>query len=533
MSGYLTAKENASAPDTPPANYVRLYAKADGQFYYKGDDGVEHDLIGPQGDPGTSAVITTRQTVRLGAVDASGYANFLSAGAGLNFNIDATPSNLVIDFANGTSDFTSVLTADASNQGSLVASNTNFIHATYVSSSSVTWGSALVPPQYGYAFDRTQGALLNFEGADASTTVLDNFGNTWTANGNAQIDTAQFKFGTSSLLLDGSGDWAESTNFVSLGDGSWEICLWFRPASTGTERSVFAAQNGANVGCVLIHNAAGTLAWRVSSDGSSNNIVSLSTAASLAANTWYRIRMVFDALAGTYRLYLSTDGAAETQQISVSSTARVCSLTKFLIGDGGGAAARGHGWFDGLRFVRCATVTGTQTPSVSAPAITDFPVHWFSIPEMKMYEVTSASVSAGTNPGMTQRNRVFVGEQDTNGSTVTATMNYALRGEFVGESTSVISGQVFTHKIGTTPRNVRIAHINISPDAGYDPGDEVPHYDLPTSAANDRVTSTVIMRNSAKYLRNTGNSLYNKSTGSNVTSVDARWKLRCYASRGW
>jgi hypothetical protein len=50
--------------------------------------------------------------------------------------------------------------------------------------------------------------LLGFEGSDGSTTFVDDgaTGHTVTASGNAQIDTAQLKFGASSGLFDGNGD---------------------------------------------------------------------------------------------------------------------------------------------------------------------------------------------------------------------------------------------------------------------------------------------------------------------------------------
>lgn len=64
-----------------------------------------------------------------------------------------------------------------------------------------------------------------FDGADGSTTITDEKGHTVTAVGNAQLDTAQQKFGTASLLLDGSGDsitCADSDDW-NLGSGSFTI----------------------------------------------------------------------------------------------------------------------------------------------------------------------------------------------------------------------------------------------------------------------------------------------------------------------
>ena len=75
--------------------------------------------------------------------------------------------------------------------------------------------------------------LLHFDGADAATVITDsNIGGSahvWTAAGNAQIDTAQTKFGTASLLLDGTGDWVSMPDHADLtfGANDFTIDFWF------------------------------------------------------------------------------------------------------------------------------------------------------------------------------------------------------------------------------------------------------------------------------------------------------------------
>ena len=62
--------------------------------------------------------------------------------------------------------------------------------------------------------------LSGFEGADMSTSFTDESEDARIISGfgNAQIDTAQFRFGSSSLLLDGTGD------FLTLPDSDdWEF----------------------------------------------------------------------------------------------------------------------------------------------------------------------------------------------------------------------------------------------------------------------------------------------------------------------
>src|SRR3990167_5725818 len=64
----------------------------------------------------------------------------------------------------------------------------------------------------GSAWDSYTQLLLHCDGVDAATTFTDEIGKAVTANGNAQIDTAQKKFGTASGLFDGTGD------YLSLAD---------------------------------------------------------------------------------------------------------------------------------------------------------------------------------------------------------------------------------------------------------------------------------------------------------------------------
>lgn len=74
--------------------------------------------------------------------------------------------------------------------------------------------------------------LLHMDGTDASTTFTDHSSSakTVTANGNAQIDTAQSKFGGASGLFDGTDDYltvADSADW-DFGTGDFTVEGWFR-----------------------------------------------------------------------------------------------------------------------------------------------------------------------------------------------------------------------------------------------------------------------------------------------------------------
>lgn len=411
---------------------------------------------------------SVRQTVAYATTTSAGYNNMISAGAGLNYNITASPTNAVLTFANNTLDYTSTLTANASNQGSLVASTTNYLSADYSSSTAVTWGSYLVPPQYGYSFDQTQNSILNFEGTNGATTTTDDFGSAWTLTG-ATISTAQFKFGSSSLdCTGGTAKYAQSTAFTSLGNDSWEISYWFRinalPTS-GNYSQLLRATNGSGYGIgIWLYNNAGTtrLSVYLSSTGSSYDIANAATGTNTTWTTgqWNKFRLVFDALGGTYKIYLSLNGAAESTDYTVSSTARICAFASLTLGRNTlGNTEQFDGWYDGFRLMRASSSNSAVTPSANAPAVSDFPVNYFNIPAMTMNEVTAASSTAGTNPTFTQKNRLFVGEADTGATTVSAVRNYALRGQYMSADVAIPSASTrttFNHLLGSDTDTIQM-----------------------------------------------------------------------------
>jgi hypothetical protein len=67
--------------------------------------------------------------------------------------------------------------------------------------------------------------LLPLEGTDGSTTITDVMGGTWTAFGDAQIDTSNPDYPDGALLLDGVGDYATSGTIAGLALGTGPFTL--------------------------------------------------------------------------------------------------------------------------------------------------------------------------------------------------------------------------------------------------------------------------------------------------------------------
>jgi len=93
-------------------------------------------------------------------------------------------------------------------------------------------------------------SLLHMNGVDGSQSFVDDAvggSHTWTAYGNAQIDTAQSKFGGASGLFDGTGDWIDtpdSDDFDVL-SGDFTVDLWIKRGAFGTVQYV-AGQSGSS-----------------------------------------------------------------------------------------------------------------------------------------------------------------------------------------------------------------------------------------------------------------------------------------------
>jgi hypothetical protein len=192
--------------------------------------------------------------------------------------------------------------------------------------------------------------LLHFEGSDASTTFTDENGLSWTRYGNAQISTAQKKFGTSSGLFDGNGDYLNavgtSLNFYGV---DFSIDFWVRSTAVGqsADTVIFKKGTSNSYGGMLICQKSGTYDVRVysSSNNTSWDIASNVIVGTLTQNQWSHIGIV---RIGT-NLYCYLNGnLGSTTAIATKS---IYNSTNLWIGGDGGANSYFTGNIDELRIM--------------------------------------------------------------------------------------------------------------------------------------------------------------------------------------
>lgn len=177
--------------------------------------------------------------------------------------------------------------------------------------------------------------LLHMDGSDGSTTFTDSSsnGHTVTANGDAQIDTAQSQWGGASGLFDGAGDYLSVTAAgLNIRTDSWTIEFWVRFAG-GTNGTGFFG-SGANQFYAVIAGGAVYMG-----DGGSNPIA---TAHGFSAGTWYHVAFTFD---GTTYRYFENGGLVASSTTLLANR----SITSWQLGALTNDGYYLNGWLDDYR----------------------------------------------------------------------------------------------------------------------------------------------------------------------------------------
>lgn len=158
---------------------------------------------------------------------------------------------------------------------------------------------------------------INPSGADGSTEVIDAKGNTLTVGGNAQIDTS---LGYPTILFDGNADFVKIPAFsgIVFGSGNFTIDVHVRKVENVANMSRIWNNDGDYAyGIDAVIDSSGVLAIYASSNGTTWNLLSAPSVATLANNTDYFIRIVRDG--GTLRC--GVNGTVYTLSTTLSTAA--------------------------------------------------------------------------------------------------------------------------------------------------------------------------------------------------------------------
>lgn len=215
-------------------------------------------------------------------------------------------------------------------------------------------------------------ALLHMDGSDASTTFTDESGKTWTANGNAQIDTAQSKFGGASGLFDGTGDWIDTPDSAdfTLGSGDFTIDMWLKRGADGVTQ-YFCGQNNSSATeastsfQIALHATNKLYSYWFWGSSAGNYETIIGTTTVNVALGWFHVAFVRSGNTLTQYINGVADGTANLTGKTINN-----SSNKFALGRIGEYTSNTYnGWIDEFRFSKgIARWTANFTPPTSAYA---------------------------------------------------------------------------------------------------------------------------------------------------------------------
>ena len=228
------------------------------------------------------------------------------------------------------------------------------------------YGAPFTPPTSELTTGGNTKALLHFNGTDESTTFTDEMAGTWTANGEAQLDTGILpKWGTGFLYCDGSGDYAQSLDVSGVGEKFTLECWFFtRNITSTTGQAIFSGSSDYRLGIMVNYGAVNRLGLWLSSNGSSwdianNQYKDLTTP--WEDDQWYHLCLEFDGEA--YYVYLNGVNEITTND----STPITSSFPGLRVGQWG---AGSYYLFGGVEELRLTTnyvrYDGPLTPPTSS-----------------------------------------------------------------------------------------------------------------------------------------------------------------------
>lgn len=206
--------------------------------------------------------------------------------------------------------------------------------------------------------------LVNADGqADGSTSISD-VSNTHTINvfGNAQVDTSIFKYGTGSILLDGTGDYFRTSSDISIGTSTaFTIECWAYAFDITQDQAIFGRTGTTpNVQLLRLNHAGDTgkvMAYSGSYivGNSQNNALS-----GIANNEWFHIALTRE---GTNLCKLFVNGDLKETNTNFTASVPIDTIGAGYTGDSN--PFNGH--LDDIRItIGVARYTANFTPPTSA-----------------------------------------------------------------------------------------------------------------------------------------------------------------------
>jgi hypothetical protein len=230
--------------------------------------------------------------------------------------------------------------------------NTGYMTDFRVVKGTAVYTSAFTPPTSPLTAVTNTNLLLNYTNAG----IIDNsMMNNLETVGDVKITTALSKFGSGSLVFDGTGDWLVPRNLLPLGSGNFTVEMWLYPNATysGAYAGILDSRTSGDGAGLVYFGYTGTanqIGWK---DNTTNVVTG-----SVTLSTWNHVAIVRSN--GTMTMYVngtSTSSSANSTNYTVAFRLIGASFDPLAF----------NGYIDDLRITTgYARYTATFTPPTSA-----------------------------------------------------------------------------------------------------------------------------------------------------------------------
>ena len=214
--------------------------------------------------------------------------------------------------------------------------------------------------------------LLHLNGSNGSTTFTDSSSRavSGTAYGNAQITTAQSKFGGASAVFDGNGDYVQFATDTAYDLGNtYTVEMFIRVASTSVSgglvhRGFYTTSNNTWDGLAVSIRGLGTFIrfYFYGTLNSNEQYIDVTTSGNINANTWHHIAMVRNGTSGA--VYI--DGVSKGTISGLNTPTASSRPLKIGVWDYSAGSEWFNGFLDELRITKgVARYTSNFTPPAS------------------------------------------------------------------------------------------------------------------------------------------------------------------------
>lgn len=214
---------------------------------------------------------------------------------------------------------------------------------------------------YGTISTYSSGVVkLTNKGTGLFETAASRSGKSITAFGDAKISTSQYKFGTSSLVLDGTGDYifTPSDSDFAYGTGDFTIEFWYYRVGSGVFQVLFDHRTASTDVAVMVAVNNSNQIYTYINGGIRNQGTT-----ALVANTWYHIAVT--RTSGSTRLFING-----TQEGSTYSDTNNYPAKQIRIGTDYAGNSGVNGYIDEVRVSNISRYSGTFTPT-TIPFVSD------------------------------------------------------------------------------------------------------------------------------------------------------------------